>query len=52
MHSSDPYGRNIKVGVPLWLQDVTRPQGPKNAIKITHLGINIKVITCFTNGFY
>ena len=28
-----------------------QPQGPKNAIKITHLGINIKVITCFTNGF-
>ena len=33
-------------------QDVTSRKGPKNAIKITHLGINIKVITCFTNEFH
>ena len=27
-------------------------QGPKNTTKITHLGINMIVITCFTNEFY
>ena len=26
-------------------------QGPKKATKITHLGINMIVITCFTNEF-
>ena len=33
-------------------QDVTSHKGPKNTTKITYLGINRIVITCFTNEFY
>ena len=32
--------------------DVTGHRALKNAIKITYLGINIKVITSLTNSFY
>ena len=46
-HIEEYKGRGATVA-----SDVTGHRALKNAIKITHLGINIKVITSFTNGFY
>ena len=45
-HIEEYKGRGATVA-----SDVTGHRGPKNAIKLTYLGINIKVITSFTTVF-